>query len=259
MNIRLLHWGRSWEKLSRSGKWQFEYHPYCQLEVCVRGKLLVRLPDREYGLQANDMLLIPPGIGHNVAYPDGGNEFYSLKFEASQSPENAIYAPASRFNAWCIRSFQQCHSAEAQFLLPIDPESREIVEGLLMLAMQRLRRKSQPSAATEPEIFKKIRVSTLTAGGCINVNECAARLKMNAAQLNYQFAKELKNFNLSADDYSVKKIIDEAVLYLIDRYLDFTEFSLGTIARQLRFNNVYTFSRYYKRLTGISPSERRKK
>ena len=143
-------------------------------------------------------------------------------------------------------------------MLPIDPESREIVEGLLMLAMQRLRRKSQPSAVTEPEIFKKIRVSTLTAGGCINVNECAARLKMNAAQLNYQFAKELKSFNLSADDYSVKKIIDEAVLYLIDRYLDFTDFSLGTIARQLRFNNVYTFSRYYKRLTGISPSERRK-
>ncbi len=258
MNIRLLHWGRSWEKLSRSGKWQFEYHPYCQLEVCVRGRLLVRLPDEEYILQANDMLLIPPGTGHSVAYPDGGNEFYSLKFEASQTPKNAFYASASRFNVWCIKSFQQCHSAEAQFLLPIDPDSREIVEALLAAAMKRFLRNIQTETATEPEIFKKIRVSTLTAGGCINVNECAARLKMNAAQLNYQFAKELKAFNLSADDYSVKKIIDEAVLYLIDRYLDFTDFSLGTIARQLRFNNVYTFSRYYKRLTGISPSERRR-
>ena len=82
---------------------------------------------------------------------------------------------------------------------------------------------------------------------------------MSAAQLNYQFAKELKKFNLLPEEYSVKKIIDEALLYLINRYLIYTDFPLGTVSRQLKFNNVYTFSRFYKRLTGISPSSRRGK
>ena len=80
---------------------------------------------------------------------------------------------------------------------------------------------------------------------------------MNTAQLNYQFSKTLKQHDLPHEQYSVKKIIDEALLYLINRYLDFTDFSLEAIASQMKFNNVYTFSRFYKRLSGISPGRRR--
>ena len=259
MNIRLLHWGRSWENLSRSGKWQFEYHPYCQLEVCVRGKLIVRLPEQEFVLHAGDMLLIPPGTGHSVNYPESGNEFYSLKFEAASSPEKPFFAAAGKFNEWCLQSFRLCHSAEARFLLPIDPATREIVEGLLQLCMQHFVSKKDSVQPDMPPLFRKIRETVLIAGHSINVSECAKKMNMSAAQLNYQFAKELKKFNLLPEEYSVKKIIDEALLYLINRYLIYTDFPLGTVSRQLKFNNVYTFSRFYKRLTGISPSSRRGK
>ena len=116
---------------------------------------------------------------------------------------------------------------------------------------------SERHRSHEPEIFKKIRDTVLIAGAAINVESCAERLNMSTQQLNYQFSKALKEYGLSPDEYSVKKIIDQAILYQIDRYLDFTDFSLSMIASQLKFNNVYTFSRYYKRLTGISPVKRR--
>ena len=97
----------------------------------------------------------------------------------------------------------------------------------------------------------------MISGKAINVESCAENLNMSAAQLNYQFSKALKEHGVSPENYSVKKLIDQAILHQIDRYLDFTDFSLSMIAQQLKFNNVYTFSRYYKRLTGISPVKRR--
>lgn len=258
MQIDLLYWGRSWGKVSPQGRRQFEYHPYCQLEVCEKGHIIICTADGEFILQTGDILLIPPGMGHYVVYPDNDNNFYSLKFEASEAPNKSVFAAGSRLNSWLIKSLHECHPEGARHAMPITQENREIVEGVLSVMMQHFCRHNSGSGG-EPEIFQKIRDAVLVAASCINVESCAQLLGMNAAQLNYQFSKALKDSGLSAADYSVKKIIDQAILYLIDQYLDFTSFSLSAIARQMKFNNVYTFSRYYKRLTGISPSARKQK
>ena len=257
MSVKLLYWGRSWSKLTRGGRRIFEHHPYYQLEVCVSGKIAVKMPDCEFMLYSGDMLLIPPGCGHCVVYPDTDNEFYSLKFEAAGFAVAApVFSAGCRFNNWCIKSFGECHESEARHALPVDASSREIVEGLLLLSMNHLL-SGRNVDKEEPPIFRKIHQTALRGGVVMNVADCAAALNINVPQLNYQFRKELHEYNLDPADYSVKKIIDQALLYLIDRYLDFSDLSLSTIARQMRFNNVYTFSRYYKRLTGFSPKERR--
>jgi len=260
MDVELLYWGRSWgSSKPAGGKVQFEYHAYCQLEVCVHGKMPIVVPDKEYILHAGDMLLIPCGVGHCVLHPDADHEFYSLKFEASAAPATPYFANSCKFNRWFISTLQECYTPEARYSMPIDPASRELVEGVLLLSMKKFLHKSTNHPCNEPTIFRKSRQIVLSSSTCINVNECAQKLDMNAAQLNYQFSKELKEYGLNQQEYSVKKIIDEALLYQIDRYLDFTDFSLNTIASQMKFNNVYTFSRYYKRLTGESPGNRRKK
>ena len=258
MDIKLLYWGRSWGKLSKSGKRQFEYHPYCQLEICEAGHLLMTTDQGKFVLQAGDMLLLPPGTGHYVIYPDESNKFYSLKFEAAAAPAEPALILNCDFNLWCIKSLNFCHSEDARHAMPITNSNREIVEGVLGLCMKRFVLKSGRQQSHEPEIFKKIRDTVLFSGAAINVECCAERLNMSAPQLNYQFSKALKEYALSPEEFSVKKLIDQAILYQIDRYLEFTDFSLSTIAGQLKFNNVYTFSRYYKRLTGISPIQRRK-
>ena len=261
MDVKLLYWGRSWDQCSdhANAKVQFEYHAYCQLEVCVRGRILLILPEKEFVLHAGDMLLIPNGIGHLVRYPEAANEFYSLKFESSQAPDKAQFISKSKFTDWLIKTLRECHEPQARYFMPIDQNSRELVEGILLLSMKKFLRSNQPLPEQEPPLFRRIRQTVLSCGTCINVSECAQKLQMNAAQLNYQFSKELREYNLSMQEYSVKKIIDEALLYLINRHLDFTDFPLHIIARQMKFNNVYTFSRYYKRLTGAAPRNRRQK
>ena len=257
MSVKLLYWGRSWGKVTRGSRRIFEQHPYCQLEVCVSGRIIVKMPDSEFALYAGDMLLIPPGTDHCVVYPSADNKFYSLKFEASEfTVDTPLFAAGCRFNLWCISGFGECHAEDARHALPVDPSSREIVEGLLLLCMKHLM-SGRGENSEEPPIFRKIHQTALRYAGVMSVAECAAVLNMNVPQLNYRFRKELHEYNLDPAEYTVKKIIDQALLYLIDRYLDFSDLTLGTIARQMKFNNVYTFSRYYKRLTGVSPKERR--
>ncbi|MBR2357474.1 MAG: AraC family transcriptional regulator [Lentisphaeria bacterium] len=258
MNVKLLYWGRSWGSASKSGRRQFEYHPYCQLEVCESGHFFMQTDHGKFVLQTGDMLLLPPGTGHYVIYPDENNKFYSLKFESSQAPAEPALILNCDFNLWCIKSLNFCHSEDARHAMPITNDNREIVEGVLGLCMKRFVLKSGRQRSNEPEIFKKIRDTVLFSGAAINVECCAERLNMSAPQLNYQFSKALKEYALSPEEFTVKKLIDQAILYQIDRYLEFTDFSLSTIAEQLKFNNVYTFSRYYKRLTGISPRQRRR-
>ena len=155
MNIRLLYWGRSWENFSRSRRIHFEYHPYCQLEICVRGSVIMHLADKDHVLHAGDMFLVPPGIAHQVMYPDR-NEFYSLKFECSNPPAAPVHIENSKFTSWCIASFRQCHNSSARMQLPIDPETREIIEGLLMICMKKFLDTGTESSG-EPVLFKKIR------------------------------------------------------------------------------------------------------
>ena len=76
-------------------------------------------------------LLLPPGTGHYVTYPDENNKFYSLKFESSA----ATTAPTLLLNCilsqWCINSLNFCHPADARYAMPITNSNREIVEGVL--------------------------------------------------------------------------------------------------------------------------------
>ena len=257
MDIELLYWGRSWGKLSSNGKRKFEYHPYCQLEICESGHLLMTTDHGKFVLRSGDMLLLPPGTGHYVTYPDENNKFYSLKFESSAATTTPTLILNCILSQWCINSLNFCHPADARYAMPITNSNREFVEGVLAVCMKHFCADEVKRQTGEPEIFKKIRDAVLISGKAINVESCAENLNMSAAQLNYQFSKALKEHGVSPENYSVKKLIDQAILHQIDRYLDFTDFSLSMIAQQLKFNNVYTFSRYYKRLTGISPVKRR--
>ena len=111
----------------------------------------------------------------------------------------------------------------------------------------------------EPPIFTEIRDAVLNCGEYINVENCAELLGTDAEKLHYRFAKALKTFNLSPQEWSVKKLIDQAIVTQINQYLDFTELTISAIAEQMKFNNIYTFSRFYCRLEGYSPRERRRK
>ena len=259
MEVNILYWGRACNVFRPKGR-RDEIHPYAQLEICARGRIAVRGNDGTITLTAGDCLLIPPGIRHNCLYPCHDNEFYSLKFETSPLPEQFSLCKADDFTRWFLTSLRGCHQPEQQLAMPLNDSNREILTGITgMMLAHILHPAASRRTDAEPPVFTEIRDAVLSCGEYINVENCAELLGTDAEKLHYRFAKALKTFDLSPRDYSVKKLIDEAIVSQINQYLDFTELTISGIAEQMKFNNIYTFSRFYSRLEGYSPRERRRK
>ena len=250
MPVNILFWGRDWDKFRmRNQGW--DLHPYAQLEVCARGRIAVRVVGGTIELAAGDCLLIPPAVRHGCFYPFPDNEFYSLKFERAQLPKQHLLCRADDFTRWFLTSLRNCHRPEQRLGMPLNDSNREILNGITEMLMAHLLRPIPPPGPdTEPPIFSAIRETVLGLGQYVTVEDCAELLGMDSARLNYRFAKELKAFHLTHDRWSVKKIIDTALLSQINKYLDFTELTISEIAKQMKFNNIYTFSRFYRRLEG---------
>jgi len=258
MKTHLLYWGRSWNELRRHAS-ACETHSYAQLEICVRGRIAVRGNEEVIRLNAGDCLLIPPNLPHSCFYPEAEHEFYSLKFARSALPNHLLLCRGNDFTRWFAAGLRCCHAPEQRLAMPLNDANREIIEGSTEMLLEHMMRSVHaPETPAEPPVFAEIRNAVLCSGASINVESCAEAMGINAAQLNYRFAKERKAFHLSARDWSVKRVIDQAKIHQINQYLDYTELAISEIARQMQFNNIYTFSRFYRRLAGCSPRERRR-
>ena len=57
---------------------------------------------------------------------------------------------------------------------------------------------------------------------------------------------------------TAKTLIDERIIKEAKRMLKESSLSIEQIARELRFSSIESFSRFFKRVAGISPSKSRK-
>ena len=112
-----------------------------------------------------------------------------------------------------------------------------------------------PETAPMPEILQKLSALIAEEGAKINIKTASEILNISSNQLKYRAGAALAEY---APGTGVKEFIDQELLKNIDRLLFYSEHSLLRIAEQMKFNNIYTFSRFVRRLTGQSPSQRRK-
>ncbi len=57
---------------------------------------------------------------------------------------------------------------------------------------------------------------------------------------------------------TAKTLIDERIIKEAKRMLKESSLSIEQIARELRFSSIDVFSRFFKRVAGVSPSKSRK-
>lgn len=83
----------------------------------------------------------------------------------------------------------------------------------------------------------------------LRISEIAAHFGYNEKYLSHRFAEV---FDIPLKKYILKAQIEQANFLLTD-----TNKSISEIARELGFSDNHNFSRTYKKLTGLSPSEYR--
>jgi len=223
-------------------------HPCWQLEWVERGKFAMTFhaDAPPLILPCGNALLIPPHQSHRIRYL-ARTDYLSIKFIADL-PESFIVAGQRLHNRFTSILMKALHD----YLPPgewMDDTTRRRSEQLLGAWLQAQQDQEQTeSLQPYPE---------QTAGRAQATLEDPARLVTNVKQL-----AELLQFtpNHLAAAYrhqfgeSLKAVIDRERARRATALLAYSDKNISEISESLAFPDVYSFSRFYKRVTGKPPS-----
>ena len=137
--------------------------------------------------------------------------------------------------------------------LGLDPNSQSakfVIENMLNGIMTRLAERHQAKQG-EPYILSAIKELVSRYGYKVNISFISDQLAISRSQLHYRFSKST---NGSTD---IKAFIEESLLTLAEKHLRYSTMNISEIANELNFPSIYSFSRFYKRKTGMSPLKMR--
>ena len=166
-----------------------------------------------------------------------------------------IFQHSDTLSAWVINTLAALRPPDRFLYMPIN-ENRIILESLLLSMLQQ----ALTPIANKPLLPKLLRdIADMIAeeGANVNIQRAAEHLQMNVSQLKYRYKLAQKEYAAGISDLTLKEFLDRELMKQIDRFLFYSDLSLGDISDQTMFNNIYTFSRFVKRLTGETPSRRR--
>lgn len=221
-------------------------HEYWQLEIVTQGVIQSSMLDKQYTLEKGDMLLVPPGWEHGFWYNKPGVAWITLKFEraADESPLWGGIIPGNQFTGRLIASFKAAihDSAYKQY-------EKVFVNGFLETIFQYIRsdefhKTDDPAELLVMNITERI---LSRDGRAVTVSDLAGELSYTRSHLSKKF-KEITGDNL-------KSYIDRIRTQKIEELLRYREHSISEIAADLGFNDIFSFSRFFKKHTGESPRQ----
>ena len=255
-HCHLLHW--SYEKHAVPDVIE-HVHSYFQIELCVDGVIKFTSNSKKLRLTAGEWMLIPPGTRHGMVYEGKNLEYYSFKFEVENLPEkisrDLIYQKRNYLSSWIIDALSSQRPVDKYLYMPIN-ENRVVLESLLNSMLQNALSPIVTHPA-QPKLMRDIADLITEEGAKINVQSAAEKLHMNLSQLKYRYKLAVQELP-QTEHLTLKEFIDHELMRQIDRFLFYSDLSLGEISNQTKFNNIYTFSRFVKRMTGQSPGQRQK-
>lgn len=219
-------------------------HPFWQMEIITRGRVHATILHHACELTAGDCLLIPPETAHAFEYPWQSIRWVSLKFKTR-------------------------HAADAPFLQPIlDPLGVLLRDMLINLVAH-----GQPERATQTALQgalaafllhcypqhtakpqRQSRVADAVrdyvqrhANQGHSVKDLAARLGYSAGHLSALFQQD--------SGQPLKLFLDYQRARAAQRLLLYADMSVAEVAATLGFPDIFSFSRFFKRVTGSAPSD----
>lgn len=239
---------------SSSGKQQSAVQPhtheYWQLEIITRGVVRCGVLGEALQLETGDLLLIPPGWEHEFTYDKPELAWITLKFERETGPSpvwgGRIHGTS--FTNKLVASFKTVIHGDAH-----KEYEKVFINGFLETVLHYVQSDDFHNAEdASHQLLNAITEMVLARNGKgITVNELAEKLSYTRGHLSKRF-KDITGENLKA-------YIDQIRLQKVEELLLYREQSVSDIAEELGFNDIFSFSRFYKRHAGVSPQKFRTK
>ncbi|MBN1671479.1 MAG: AraC family transcriptional regulator [Kiritimatiellae bacterium] len=239
--LLLVHPGRVLERR----RTRLHTHPFWQLEIVTRGQIGAAGDDSALVLEAGDCFLTPPQTRHDFIYEQVGAEWLTLKFHAygvertGRSAERLPHDP-----------FLDTVRAALLALVPASGVPTRAVqaagESLLASVLSYTCTEGDAGAAGLPPLVRKVRGLVLAHNGRpVTVAEVARQAGYSPGHLSVEFSR------LAGEP--LKRFIDRTRADVARRMLRYADLRIKEIAEELGFPDVFSFSRFFKRLSGVNP------
>lgn len=230
-------------------KAKVRHHDYWQIEVILEGAVSVELDKRQRTVYQNQIIIIPPEVNHLFVYKQARKTWsikFALKdFEGSFSP---LILPDESPNC---RIFSNSIIEMFKPLKQFSPELYTPLEYLLG-ALLRVCYSEEDQDNNVPEWFIRTReLMTTQNERYFSIEEIAEKVGYSRIHLSRLFK--------SYTGIPLKEYYDKERALAATRKLLYSNKSISNIAQEMGFTDIYSFSRFYKRVTGISPSKAKMK
>lgn len=240
-------------------------HQFWQGDLCVQGTAKIVFPQYTLTVKPYDILIIPPGLSHMFCYTSKTEQFccYSFKFNLDTPipPQNYISKLINNEEKSALRKV--AIESIAKIFHTIFPEkywnqslafatSRiwpdiTLLENMLYGILDNFYFTGSEQLSKNSKLILKIEEYIVTKDGApITLKELADKLEYTP---NYLSTLIYQETNLRA-----KEFIDKTRIAIAQRFLQYSDLKIYEIASIMKFNDINYFRKFFKRLTGISPS-----
>lgn len=221
-------------------------HDFWQLEAILGGSCMLSVEDGAAAtLCKDDLILIPPGVSHELDYPDSGCEWVSFKFRFSGTGTGLMTAKATGELALTLKLLLKLSTGETG-----SAEKQRALAGALACVVELMLAACGRDALREPLRRSVMQAVLKRRGQEVEVGALARELGYSPNYLSHLFRQETGE--------RLKTFLDRLRAEFAARMLRYDNVNITETALALGFADVYSFSRFFTRVTGTRPSLFRK-
>ena len=235
------------------------------------GKLQVQLDDKEYALKGAWVITIPPGVVHGFCFlpktqgivltiaqsilKDEAQSKYQYYVEAFTQVARVI--EFEKNNVLLKQLLQYVALIENEFKTP-DANQSLMLDSLVRLLLMTIKRQYEASHIQENVNTKNSKMLN-DFKGLLEENYSQHLSVQGYAKALYTSPSTLNRLCKEVLGLPVKSLIQERLYLEIRRKLIYTQATLEQISYQTGFKDPGYFSRFFKKIAGISPKAYRQK
>jgi AraC-like DNA-binding protein/mannose-6-phosphate isomerase-like protein (cupin superfamily) len=223
-------------------------HEFWQMDAFTAGQAQAQVAGKILELRSGQCILIPPQVEHGFKYPSGCR-YFSIKFQA-----------AGEGLSWQItdltasaRTQALCAALAALYASAAEPvPGTEIVLDAVVSAIFEACYFPQETNKPEAPLADKIRDYLRRQGGqYTSVVEVSEFVGLSVSRTSALFREEA--------DCALKTFLDQERGQIAKQLVVFSDLTFKQIAYRLGFADIFSFSRFCKRVLGTSPRTLRTK